>query len=83
MGPLQGVRVIELAGLGPAPFCGMLLADMGADVVRIDRKSGGGAAVAIDAAKDILNRGRRSIAMDLKSADAVEVVLRLVERVPA
>src|SRR5271155_322036 len=80
MGPLQGVRVIELAGLGPAPFCGMLLADMGADVVRIDRKSGGGAAVAIDPAKDILNRGRRSIAMDLKSADAVEVVLRLVER---
>jgi alpha-methylacyl-CoA racemase len=80
MGPLQGVRVVELAGLGPAPFCGMLLADMGAEVVRIDRKGSGGAPIAIDPTKDILNRGRRSIAMDLKSADAVEAVLRLVER---
>jgi alpha-methylacyl-CoA racemase len=80
MGPLQGVKVVELAGLGPAPFCGMLLADMGADVIRVDRKSGGGAPIAIDPANDILNRGRRSIAMDLKSPDAIEATLRLLEK---
>ncbi len=80
MGPLQGVKVVELAGLGPAPFCGMLLADMGAEVIRIDRKSGGGAPIAIDPASDILNRGRRSVAMDLKSPDAIEATLILLEK---
>jgi alpha-methylacyl-CoA racemase len=61
-GPLHGVRVVEFAGLGPAPFACMLLADMGADVVRIDRPD----APPIDA-RDIVNRGRRTVALDLKS----------------
>lgn len=82
-GPLTGVRIVELAGLGPAPFAAMLLADLGADVVRIDR---------IDAAErrspaglelTVLNRGRRSVAVDLKHADGVETVLYLVERADA
>jgi alpha-methylacyl-CoA racemase len=79
MGPLAGVKIVELAGLGPAPFCGMLLADMGADIIRIDRKSGGNVPVAIDPKLDILNRGRRSIAMDLKNPEAIEALLGLIE----
>jgi alpha-methylacyl-CoA racemase len=80
MGPLHGVRVVELAGLGPAPFGGMLLADMGADIVRIDRKGGANLPLAIDPTKDVLSRGRRSIAMDLKNPQAIEAVLSLVEK---
>jgi alpha-methylacyl-CoA racemase len=79
MGPLTGVRIIELAGIGPAPFCGMLLADLGADVLRIDRKSGGARSIEIDPAADIMNRGRRSIAMDLKHPAAIAALLELVE----
>ena len=59
MGPLHGVKVIEFAGIGPGPFCAMLLSDMGAEVVRIDRKGGRGANKF-----DITSRGRRSIAVD-------------------
>ena len=80
MGPLTGVKIIELAGIGPAPFCGMLLADLGADVLRIDRKAGGARSIDIDPARDILNRGRRSIAMDLKHPEAIEALLGLVEK---
>ena len=79
MGPLTGVKIIELAGIGPAPFCGMLLADLGADVLRIDRKSGGARSIEIDPAADIMNRGRRSIAMDLKHPAAIAALLELVE----
>ena len=79
MGPLTGVKIIELAGIGPAPFCGMLLADLGADVLRIDRKSGGTRSIEIDPAADIVNRGRRSIAMDLKHPAAIEALLGLIE----
>jgi len=57
MGPLAGLKVIEFAGLGPGPFCAMLLADMGAEVLRIDRKDGGGRPIKIDDTKDVLNRG--------------------------
>ncbi|MEU4824564.1 CaiB/BaiF CoA transferase family protein [Actinomadura citrea] len=78
-GPLSGVRVIELAGIGPGPFAAMLLADLGADVIRVDRASAvrdgetaGGT--------DFTNRGKRSIAIDLKSERGKEVVLRLVEK---
>jgi alpha-methylacyl-CoA racemase len=71
-GPLAGLRVVELAGIGPAPFAGMVLADLGADVLRIDRV---GAADAV-ARRDVLNRGRRSIAVDLKDARGAEIVLR-------
>lgn len=76
-GPLAGLKVVELAGLGPGPFAAMLLADLGADVVRVDRPGGGGL---IPAELDVLNRGRRSIAVDLKNPRGAEVVLRLVER---
>ncbi|MEQ1864279.1 MAG: CaiB/BaiF CoA-transferase family protein [Micropepsaceae bacterium] len=73
MGPLQGVKVIEFAGIGPGPFCTMLLSDMGAEVVRIDRKGGRGANKF-----DITSRGRRSLALDLKKPEAVEVALKLI-----
>ncbi|MFJ9407833.1 CaiB/BaiF CoA transferase family protein [Streptomyces sp. NPDC101393] len=77
-GPLGGVRVVELAGIGPGPFAAMLLADLGADVVRVDRP--GGAGLGIDPAKDITNRNKRSVLIDLKSPDGVAQVLDLVER---
>jgi len=75
MGPLEGVKVIEMAGIGPGPFAAMMLADMGADVIRVDRPN----ARSINPSKDVLNRGRPSIAVDLKHPDGVETVLRLVE----
>jgi len=79
MGPLAGVKIIEMAGVGPAPFAGMLLADMGADVVRIDRKpSGEGDAFDAIAGGALLDRGRRSIALDLKKPEAVAAALELV-----
>ena len=79
MGPLTGVRIIEIAGIGPGPFCAMMLADMGADVIRVDRAGGvRGGDPAVPPA-DLINRGRRSIGIDLKSPDGVETVLRLVE----
>ena len=77
MGPLAGLRVVELQGIGPGPFCGMMLADMGAEVIRVERI---GAAQATQAPKDVLTRSRRSIAVDLKSPEGVETVLRLVEK---
>jgi alpha-methylacyl-CoA racemase len=77
-GPLAGLRVVELAGIGPAPHCAMLLADLGADVVRVDR-AGTPPQLGVDGA-DLLNRGKRSIAVDLKQELGPEVVLRLVER---
>jgi alpha-methylacyl-CoA racemase len=78
VGPLEGMTVIEVASLGPGPFCAMVLADLGAKVIRIDRKEGGGAALPL--AMDPLSRGRRSIVVDLKRPEGAEVVLRLVER---
>ncbi|MEV0410785.1 CaiB/BaiF CoA-transferase family protein [Streptomyces sp. NPDC050448] len=77
-GPLAGVRVVELAGIGPGPFAAMLLADLGADVVRVDRPGGGG--LAVDPAYDVTNRGKRSVLVDLKSAEGPAQVLDLVER---
>ncbi|MFC8195191.1 CaiB/BaiF CoA transferase family protein [Streptomyces sp. NPDC057298] len=77
-GPLAGVRVVELAGIGPGPFAAMLLADLGADVVRVDRPGGGG--LAIDPAYDITNRNKRSVVVDLKAPDGADRVLGLVER---
>ena len=76
MGPLTGLGVIELQGIGPGPFCGMMLADMGAEVVRVDRASAVGQG---SPRADVLARGRRSIAVDLKNPDGVETVLRLLE----
>lgn len=80
MGPLEGVRIIEMAGIGPAPFCGMLLADMGAEVVRVDRLTPSGLGMETPRKYDLFNRNKSSIAVDLKSADGVGTVMRLVER---
>ncbi len=77
-GPLTGLKVVEFAGIGPGPFCGMLLSDLGADVVRIDRKGGRGGAPS-----DITARGRRSVALDLKTPAAIETCLKLMESADA
>ncbi|MFF1688903.1 MULTISPECIES: CaiB/BaiF CoA transferase family protein [unclassified Streptomyces] len=77
-GPLAGVRVVELAGIGPGPFAAMLLADLGADVVRVDRP--GGAGLAVDPEYDITNRNKRSVIIDLKAQDGPARVLGLVDK---
>ena len=77
MGPLHDIRVIELAGIGPTPFAGMMLADMGAEVIRVDRVGGSDNPVATSSGP--MERGKRSIAVDLKQADGVGVLLGLVE----
>src|SRR3989440_9939965 len=77
-GPLTGLKVVEFAGIGPGPFCGMLLSDLGADVVWIDRHGGRGGAPS-----DITSRGRRSIALDLKTPGAIETCLGLMEKADA
>ncbi|MEV6485662.1 CaiB/BaiF CoA-transferase family protein [Streptomyces sp. NPDC051576] len=77
-GPLSGVRVIELAGIGPGPFAAMLLADLGADVVRVDRPGGPGLGVAPE--HDVTNRNKRSVLVDLKTPEGPARVLDLVER---
>jgi alpha-methylacyl-CoA racemase len=82
-GPLAGYRIIEVAGIGPAPFGAMMLADMGAEVIRVDRADSVVAIPGIGPSAgsgDLLNRGRRSVAVDLKHADGVATVLNLVER---
>ncbi|HNI36370.1 MAG TPA: CoA transferase, partial [Microthrixaceae bacterium] len=80
MGALSGLRIVEVAGIGPGPFTAMMLADMGADVIRVDRSAqvrGGDPALPPG---DSLNRGRRSIGLDLKTPDGVETLLRLCEQ---
>ncbi|MEV6362331.1 CaiB/BaiF CoA transferase family protein [Nocardia asteroides] len=77
-GPLAGVRIVELGGVGPTPFCAMLLADLGADVIRVDRPPGYDGGAPIAARFNLLNRGRRSAVFDLKKPGAVAAVLRLV-----
>ncbi len=76
MGPLSGIQIIELAGIGPGPFCGMMLSDMGAEVIRVDRIG----KAAREPAKDVLARGRRSLAVDLKSPAGIEVILKLCQK---
>jgi alpha-methylacyl-CoA racemase len=80
MGPLQGKRIIEFAGIGPGPFCGMLLADMGADVIVIDKKPGAAATEAVTLASEytLVNRGKKSVGLDLKHPDAADLVFRLL-----
>jgi alpha-methylacyl-CoA racemase len=72
-GPLDGLRIVELAGLGPAPFCAMMLADHGAEVIRIDRTGG------FIPPFDILSRSRKSIAVNLKSAEGIEIIRELIK----
>jgi alpha-methylacyl-CoA racemase len=80
MGPLTGLRVIELASIGPGPMCAMLLADQGADVIRIDRVEPSGLGVSLDPSHDITARSRRTIALDLKQPAGRDAVLRLIAR---
>ena len=75
-GPLASVRVVEFAGIGPAPYAGMLLADLGADIIRIDRHD----AARLDPGHRVLGRGRRSIALDLKNNEALDIARQLVAR---
>jgi alpha-methylacyl-CoA racemase len=82
VGPLHGVRIVEIAGIGPGPFAAMVLSDMGADVLRVERAQ----SVTGDFSrenKEVLNRGRRSVGIDLKNPDGVETLLRLVEHADA
>lgn len=78
MGPLEGFRVIELAGIGPGPFCGMMLSDMGAEVIRVDR-----VVENPRQPRDVMQRNRKSIAVDLKRSEGAEVVLKLCESADA
>lgn len=80
MGPLNGVKIIEVGGIGPGPFCGMMLSDMGAEIIRVDRK---GQQSRVGSQYDILHRGRRSIGVDLKKPEGVELLLKLVEQADA
>lgn len=82
-GPLQGFRVIEIAGIGPGPFAAMLLADMGAEVIRVERSQAVRGQAPSSPAQDILQRGRRNIAIDLKNPQGVETLLSLVESADA
>lgn len=81
MGPLKGVKMIEMAGIGPGPFCAMMLSDMGADIIRVDRKQP--SQPMVDHKYQVLHRGRPSIAIDLKKPEGIEAVLKLVERADA
>ncbi len=77
MGPLKGMRIIELAGIGPTPFAGMMLSDLGAEVIRVDRVGGSGSPVGSQSGP--MERGKYTVAIDLKQPEGVEAVLRLVE----
>ena len=83
MGPLAGIRVLEFEAIGPGPFCGMLLADMGADVLLVDREQDARLGFERERWYDVMMRGRRSVTLDLKSADAVEAALMLASKADA
>jgi alpha-methylacyl-CoA racemase len=80
VGPLSGIRVLEFEAIGPGPFAGMLLADMGADVILIDRPAGSDLGLKRERWMDVMMRGKRSVTLDLKSASAVEIVLSLASK---
>ena len=80
MGPLKGVRIIEVGGIGPGPFCGMMLSDMGAEVIRIERK---GQSASTQPKYDVMMRNRRSMGIDLKKTEGVDTILKMVEQVDA
>lgn len=83
MGPLDGYRIVEIASRGPGPFAGMMLSDMGAEVIRVDRPGTGVRVQSPDPRLELVNRGRHSVIVDLKHPDGAEVVLRLVEQADA
>jgi len=78
MGPLSGIRIVEFQGIGPGPFAAMLLSDMGADIVRIDRKGG-----RVPHKTEVTYRGRRAVAFDMKKPEALEAALKLIEKADA
>ena len=80
MGPLAGVKILELEAIGPVPFCGMMLADMGADVLLVDRPFAPGLGLELDRRSDLMLRGRRSVTLDLKSQNGVSALLQLADR---
>ncbi|MDO8704368.1 MAG: CaiB/BaiF CoA-transferase family protein [Sulfuricaulis sp.] len=80
MGSLEGIRVVEMAGLGPAPLCGMLLADMGAEVIRVDRLGEADLGIKRNPKYDVPSRGKRSVAIDLKQAPGLKAVQRLIKQ---
>ena len=80
MGPLQGFRIVEVAGIGPTQFCGMLLADMGASVIRVTRPGGADVGIGLPEKFNVMNRSRPAITVDLKSAAGIETVLKLCDR---
>ncbi|MBW2095760.1 MAG: CoA transferase, partial [Deltaproteobacteria bacterium] len=75
--PLSGVKVIEMAGLAPSPYCGMILSDFGADVVVVDRLSKGGPEIPNVLPKNPFDRGKRSIRVNLKTPDGIDIVKRM------
>lgn len=83
MGVLSGYKIVEFAGIGPAPMCAMLLSDMGAEVLRIDRAEDANLGIPTETKYNVLNRGRRSVALDLKRQEGAEVALKLVDRADA
>jgi len=83
MGPLAGLRILELEAVGPVPFCGMMLSDMGADVLLVDRTDDPRLGFGRERWYDIMLRGRRSVTLDLKSAQGVEALLTLAEKADA
>ena len=80
MGPLSGLTIVEIAGIGPGPFAAMLLADMGANVIRVERPGGSMFTAAHNPRLDFLNRGKRCISINLKATGGVETVLALIEK---
>ena len=78
MGPLQGVKVVEMSNIGPGPFCGMLLADLGADVLSVQRLATGDLGFDVGLRYDLLNRSKRGVAVDLKSPEGVALVKDLI-----
>src|SRR3989304_7004153 len=80
MGPLHDVTIIEIASIGPGPFCGMMLADLGADVVRIGRADAVVRSADTGPSLELMNRGKRSIGVDLKNPAGTQIVLRMVEQ---
>jgi alpha-methylacyl-CoA racemase len=82
VGPLQGVKIVEIAGIGPGPFAAMILSDLGADIIRVERAQSVTGDFSRDN-KEVIYRGRRSVGIDLKNADGVEAVMRLVEQADA
>ena len=83
MGPLQGLTIIEISGIGPGPFAAMLLADMGAEVIRVERPGGSMFTASHNPKLDFLNRNKRCISVNLKKKDGVDTVLTLLEKADA